>query len=174
MPKIITSRHRESEVERARQYIKERLMLPTIPLAMVTLLTGYGSMVVMWFQDKFTPETFVGGTILFVVGALLGWIHVRYERYLIKTSPEYLAGKHKLLTAVKQYRRPKRDLSGRSPQHKGRYLVVVAYVLAVCGILALSILLADRVGVYAAFFLPWAGYLNAKAIFWRELFATRR
>jgi hypothetical protein len=72
MPKIITARHRESEVERARQYIKERLMMPTIPLAMVTLLTGYGSMVFMWFQDTLTPEAFAGGTMLFVVGAVLG------------------------------------------------------------------------------------------------------
>jgi hypothetical protein len=174
MPKIITARHRESEVERARQYIKERLMMPTIPLAMVTLLTGYGSMVFMWFQDTLTPEAFAGGTMLLVVGAVLGWIHVRYERYLVKTSPEYFARRHRLLEAAKEYRRPKRDLTGGSPQHKGRPLVVVGQVLAVCGLLALSASLANRVGIYPAFFLPWAGYLNAKVIFWRELFARQR
>src|SRR5438477_6114148 len=54
LPKIITSRHRESETERARLYIKTRLMLPTIPLAMVTLLTGYGSLAFIWFQDTLT------------------------------------------------------------------------------------------------------------------------
>jgi hypothetical protein len=25
-------------------------------------------------------------------------------------------------------------------------------------------------GAYAAIFLPWAGYFNAKVIYWRELF----
>src|SRR5438105_7757090 len=95
LPKIITSRHRESETGRARQYIKSRLMLPTIPLAMVTLLTGYGSLAFMWFQDTLTLQALLASTALFVVGAIFGWAHVRYERYLVRTCPEYLARKHK-------------------------------------------------------------------------------
>src|SRR5437867_2684684 len=45
MPKILTARRREDERERARLYLKSRLMLPTIPLGMVTLLAGYGDIV---------------------------------------------------------------------------------------------------------------------------------
>ncbi len=111
LPKIITSRHRESETGRARLYIKSRLMLPTIPLAMVTLLTGYGSLAFMWFQDTLTLQALLASTALFVVGAIFGWAHVCYERYLVRTCPEYLARKHKLLEAAKDYKRPKRDLA---------------------------------------------------------------
>jgi small-conductance mechanosensitive channel len=171
MPKIITSRYRESEVERARQYIKVRLMLPTIPMAMVTLLTGYGGLAMMWFEDRLTASALISGTLLFVTGAVLGWAHVQYERYLVRTAPEYLARKQKLLDAAQQYRRPKTDLTSGGLQHKGRRLVVLAYVLGIGGMLALSVSVVDRLGIYAAFFLPWAGYFNAKVIFWRSLFA---
>jgi hypothetical protein len=171
MPKIITSRHRQSETERARLYLKTRLMLPTIPLGMVALLTGYGSLVFMWFQDTLTGQAIVGSTMLFVVGVVLGWAHVRYERYLLKTCPEYLARKYKVLEAAKEYKRPKRDLPTGGPMHPGRHVVLVAYAVGVIAMLAVSIALVDKVGVYPAFFLPWAGYFNAKVIFWRELFA---
>jgi hypothetical protein len=172
MAKIITSRHRASETDRARQYIKNRLMLPTIPLAMVTLLTGYGSLAFMWFQDTLTLETLGLSTILFLTGVSLGWGQVRYERYLVRTCPEFLARKQKVLNAVKEYKRPKRDLPTVGPQHSGRRVVLLAYAVAVIGMLALSIRFVDKVGVYAAFFLPWAGYFNAKVILWRHLFAA--
>ena len=172
VPKIITSRHRESESERARLYLKSRLMLPTIPLAMVTLLSGYGSLAVMWFQDTLTAEVLLGSTVLFVIGAVFGWAQVRYERYLIRTCPEYLARKHKLLEAAKEYKRPKRDLPTEGPKHRGRRVVVLGHALGVLAMLAMSVTLVGKVGVYAAFFLPWAGYFNAKVIFWRDLFAA--
>ena len=172
MPRIITSRHREGEIERARLYMKSRLMLPTIPLAMVTLLTGYGALAMMWFQDTLTAEALLGSTLLFVLGAILGWGHVRYERYLVKASPEYFARKHKLLEAAKAYRRPKRDLPTEGPHHRGRQWAIPMYLVAGMGMLAMSIWLASKVGVYPAFLLPWAGYLNAKVIFWRDLFVA--
>ncbi len=56
MPKILTARRREDERERARLYLKSRLMLPTIPLGMVTLLAGYADVVLMWIQDQLTPR----------------------------------------------------------------------------------------------------------------------
>src|SRR3989442_14266069 len=40
IPKILTARRREDERERARFYLKRRLMLPAIPLAMVNLYAG--------------------------------------------------------------------------------------------------------------------------------------
>ena len=174
VPKIITSRHRESETERARLYIKTRLMLPTIPLAMVTLLTGYGSLAFMWFQDTLTLQALLASTALFAVGAIFGWAQVRYERYLVRTCPEYLARKHKLLETAKEYKRPKRDLPNGGPHHRGRRVALIGYAVSILTMLAMSVTLADRVGVYPAFFLPWAGYFNAKVIFWRELFAATR
>src|SRR2546427_7211378 len=63
MPKILTARRREDERERARLYLKSRLMLPTIPLGMVTLLAGYADVVLMWIQDQLTPRALLGSTI---------------------------------------------------------------------------------------------------------------
>src|SRR5437870_10435994 len=60
MPKILTVRRREDERERARLYLKSRLMLPTIPLGMVTLLAGYGDIVLMWVQNQLTPQALLG------------------------------------------------------------------------------------------------------------------
>jgi hypothetical protein len=172
MAKIITSRHRASETERARQYIKSRLMLPTIPLAMVTLLTGYGSLAFMWFQDSLTIQALGVSMGLFLAGVGFGWGQVRYERYLVRTCPEYLARKQKVLDAAKEYKRPKRDLPIGGPHHPGRRVMLLTYALGVIGMLALSVTFVDKVGVYSAFFLPWAGYLNAKVILWRQLFVS--
>ncbi len=110
MPKILTARRREDERERARLYLKSRLMLPTIPLGMVTLLAGYADVVLMWIQDQLTPRALLGSTILFLCGAVWGWGHARYERYLLETCPEYFARKQKLLEAAKEYKRVKRDV----------------------------------------------------------------
>ncbi len=172
MTKIITSRHRASEAERARQYIKSRLMLPTIPLAMVTLLTGYGSLAFMWSQDTLTLQVLESSFVLFLAGVGLGWGQVRYERYLVRTCPEYLARKQKVLDAAKEHKRPKRDFPIGGPAHAGRRAVLLAYALGVIGMLSLSITFVDKLGVYPAFFLPWAGYLNAKVILWRQLFVA--
>lgn len=172
MPKIVTARRREDEVERARLYLKSRLIMPTIPLGMVALLAGYGGVAFMWFQDELTPGALVGSTVLFVAGAVWGWGHARYERYLVATCPDYLARKHKQLEAVRDYKRVKHESSGSGPSHRGRSLVPAAYAIGICAQLGLTVYFLGQVGVYPAFFLPWAGYFNAKVIFWRSLFTT--
>ena len=147
-------------------------MLPTIPLAMVTLLTGYGSLAFMWFKDTLTLGALGSSMALFFAGVALGWAQVRYERYLVRTCPEYLARRQKVLDAAKEYKRPKRDLPVGGPQHPGRQLVFGGYALGIIGMIALSIFFVDKIGIYPAFFLPWAGYFNAKVILWRQLFAS--
>lgn len=172
MPKIVTARRREDERERARSYLKSRLMLPTIPLGMVTLLAGYGDVAVMWFQDELTPRALLGSTILFVFGAVWGWGHARYERYLVAVCPDFFARKQKMLEAAKEYKRVKRDIPTTGPLHPGRRIVVALYAVGICSQFAISLYHLGSLGAYAALFLPWAGYFNAKVIFWRELFTT--
>ncbi len=109
MPKIVTAHRREDERGRARAYLKMRLLMPTIPLGMVTLLVGYGDLTLMWFQDKVTPDVLLGSSVIFFSGAAWGWGHVRYERYLLATCPEYRARRQKLLDAAKDYKRVKRE-----------------------------------------------------------------
>jgi hypothetical protein len=172
MPKIVTARRREDERDRARLYLKSRLMLPTIPLGMVTLLAGYGDMAVMWFQDELTPQALLGSAILFFCGAVWGWGHARYERYLVAACPEYLARKQKMLDAAKDYKRVKRDTPVSGPAHPGRRIVLAMYAVGILAQFGIALYYFGRVGAYAAIFLPWAGYFNAKVIFWRELFTT--
>jgi hypothetical protein len=172
MPKILTARRREDERERARLYLKSRLMLPTIPLGMVTLLAGYGDVVLMWIQNELTPQALLGSTMLFLFGAVWGWGHARYERYLLETCPEYFARKQKLLEAAKEYKRVKRDLPAAGPLHPGRRFVVAMYIVGIASQAGISVYYLGHVGVYAAIFLPWAGYFIAKVIFWRSLFTS--
>ncbi len=172
MPKIVTARRREDEMDRARLYLKSRLMFPTIPLGMVTLLVGYGSVGLMWIQGELMPKALLGSTILFVVGALWGWAQARYDRYLVRACPDYLARKQKLLEAAKEMKRAKRDASSAGPSHPGRRMVVALYVIGVCTQLGLTFYYLGTVGVYPAVFLPWAGYLNAKVIALRDLFTS--
>src|SRR5438445_2798785 len=133
MPKILTARRREDERDRARLYLKSRLMLPTIPLGMVALLAGYGDMAVMWMQDELSPRALLGSTILFGGGAVWGWGHARYERYLVATCPEYLARKQKVLDAAKEYKKVRRGAPVAGPAHAGRR---VALAVSVVGIIA--------------------------------------
>lgn len=170
MPKIVTARRREDERDRARLYLKSRLMLPTIPLGMVALLAGYGDMALMWMQDELTPSALLAGTILFFCGAVWGWGHAWYERYLTVTCPEYLARKQKILDAARDYKKAKRDVSTAGPAHPGRRFVLALYGLGILSQCGITLYYFSQVGAYAAIFLPWAGYFNAKVIFWRELF----
>lgn len=170
MPKIVTARRREDERDRARLYLKGRLMLPTIPLGMVALLAGYGDMAVMWMQDELTPSALLGSTTLFFGGAVWGWGHARYERYLVGTCPEYLARKQKILDAAKDYKKVKRDAPTLGPDHPGRRFVPALYVVGILAQVGGTVYYFSQLGAYAAIFLPWAGYFNAKVIAWRELF----
>ena len=170
MPKIATVRRQEDVRDRAKRYLKSRLMLPTIPFGMVTLLAGYGDMAVMWMQDQLTSQALFGSTVLFFSGAVWGWGHARYERYLVAKCPESLARKQKLLEAAKEYKKIKRDAGSDGPQHPGRSLVLALYVVGVSAQCGVTIYYLGQIGAYAAIFLPWAGYFNAKVIAWRDLF----
>ena len=170
MPKIVTARHREDVRERARLYLKSRIMMPTIPLGMVGLLAGYGGVAWMWVQDELTPDVLTGSTALFFWGAAWGWGHARYERYLVATCPEHLARKQKILEAAKDYKKTRRDAPSAGPTHPGRRFVLAMYVVGILAQFGITGYYLGKIGAYAAIFLPWAGYFNAKVIFWRELF----
>ena len=169
MPKIVTARRREDVREQARRYIKSRVMLPTIPLAMVTLLISLGDMAWQWFQNLYTAEVFSASLVLFAVGAGWGWAHARYERYLMIVHPTYFARKHKVLEAAKEYKRPRREEAEGAPIHAGRRWVPLAYGVGVIAQLGLTFYYAGQAGVYLAFFLPWAGYFTAKSACLRDV-----
>src|SRR6266498_4506612 len=158
MPKIVTAQHRAGEINRARLYLKSRLMLPTIPLGMVALLTGYGGVAFAWLQDQLTPGMFLGSTLLFVTGAAWGWAHARYDRYLLTHCPEFFARRHKILEAAKDYKKRKRGGDTGGISHPGRKFALAGYAVGVITQIGMTIYFIGDVGVYAGVFLPWAGY----------------
>lgn len=168
MPKILTARRREDVREQARRYIKSRLMLPTIPLAMVTLLISLGDMGWLWLQELYSPEVFSASFLLFVTGAGWGWAHARYERYLMEFHPAYFARKQKILEAAKEYKRSGQDESGAAPRHQGRRWIPLAYATGTAAQFGMTLYYAGQTGIYLAFFLPWAGYLVSKAFSLRD------
>jgi len=170
VPKIVTARRREDVRERARLYLKSRLMLPTIPLGMVTLLAGYGDMALMWMQDELASRALMGSMVLFFSGAMWGWGHARYERYLVAVCPEHLARKQKILEDARDYKKTRRGSSSEGPVHPGRRFVPAMYAVGILAQFVVTGYYLGQIGAYAAIFLPWAGYFNAKVIFWRELF----
>lgn len=169
MPKIVTARRRDDEREQARRYIKSRVMLPTIPLAMVTLLISLGDMGWQWLQRLYTPEVFTASFLLFVTGGGWGWAHARYERYLMESHPAYFARKHKSLEAAKEYKRSRREDSGAVPIHRGRRWIPLAYATGIAAQLGMTLYYASQTGIYLAFFLPWAGYFTAKSFCLRDV-----
>lgn len=167
MPKIVTARRLENERDRARRYLKSRLIMPTFPLGAAALVAGYGYMLL--FLNTLTTGILLGSTILLLFGAMWGWCHTRYERYLLSACPEYFARKQKLFDAAKDYKRVSRDLPGHGPLHPGRQLALAGYAVGVGSMLGMTGYYLDQVGVIPALFLPWAGYFNAKMIFFRDL-----
>ncbi|MEK6549125.1 MAG: hypothetical protein AABZ51_03395, partial [Nitrospirota bacterium] len=92
------------------------------------------------------------------------------ERYLLATCPEHLARKQKILEAAKDYKKVKRDTPAARIDHPGRRFVLALYVVGILAQFVVTGYYLGQIGAYAAIFLPWAGYFNAKVIFWRELF----
>jgi hypothetical protein len=76
------------------------------------------------------------------------------------------------LEAVKELKRAKRDLPSTGPLHPGRRFVLAMYVVGITSQAGISLYYLGHMGAYAAIFLPWAGYFNAKVIFWRDLFTS--
>src|ERR671915_319625 len=68
MPKIITSRRLEGESERAREYVRTHIVLPSSVLG-----------------------------LLFMV-MLFGWAQTRYHQYLLRAFPGNLAGRLRVFT----------------------------------------------------------------------------
>ena len=167
MPKIVTARRRENEKDRARLYLKSRLIMPTFPLGAATLVAGYGYMLL--FLSPLTTGMVLGSTILLLFGALWGWCHTRYERYLLSACPEYLARKQKLFDATRDYKRVSRELPAHGPLHPGRRLALIWYAVGGSSMIGITVYYLDQMGAVPALLLPWAGYFNAKIIFLRDL-----
>lgn len=173
MAKLVTAKRRESKTDRTKTYVQTFIMVPSVLMGMVALLVGYGGIVFSYMQDTLTGLTLLDSSGLLFFGALLGWGHARYQHHLFFTYPEHYASHFQLLTQGSRRKRRKKEprqhtaLQHQKPQpvmHYGVY-AVGASMLLVAIIFPIA---TGRLNVYAAVFLPFAGYFNAKFLVWRR------
>lgn len=168
MPKLITSRRAENEVELARQYVKTHILFPSVLLGFVMLLAGSASLIYQFMVDTYGWETFVESTGLLLLGGLVGWGQTRYHRYLLREHPGHFAGRLRTFSQTG----PKRTRKEPAPQpaeHPGQRYVPLLYLGGVAGLLGASAASAILGHVYymAALLMPWAGFFWAKMHGWR-------
>ena len=111
-------------------------------------------------------------TGLLFFGVLLGWGHARYQHHLFLTYPEYYAGHFQLLTQGARRKRRKKEprqnvLEYSQPHPVVHYGIYAAGAAALIAAIVFPIA-TGRLNVYAAVFLPFAGYFNAKFLVWRR------
>jgi hypothetical protein len=168
MPKIITARRAEGEVEKAREYVKVHILMPAGLLGLIAMLAGVFALIYQFVVETYDWRTFVVSTGLIMAGGLLGWVQTRYHQYVLREYPRLFASR---LAVPRMGHKPKKESQAKTVEHPGQSLVPWLYVLGIGTLLAASVA-AWRMGPLdsiAAFFLPWAGFFWAKLFFWRRV-----
>ncbi len=165
----------EGETEKAREYVRSHILLPSSLLGLVFMLSGMGFLGYQFLFEEYEWRTFVETSGLLVLGILLGYAQTRYHRYLLRAYPEHFASR---MRTFSRGRRPrgKRESVSHEPEHAGRSLVPLWYLLGVVLLVGLSTMSSLFGHVYypAALTLPWAGFFWAKVFFWRTVIAPVR
>lgn len=169
MPKLITPKRLQGNIERARAYVRTYILFPSGFLGLIFLVSGMASLgYQMIFIDTYTGETFIESTGLLLLGGILGWLQTRYQRYLLQAHPDHFASRMKSFSPGGPLR-SKRNEVDTATFHPGRQWVPLAYLVGGITILVASALSSIFGQVYyvAAYLLPWAGLFCAKLFFWR-------
>lgn len=175
MPKIITPKHRQSESDRAREYVKTHILFPSGLLGLIFMVAGTAALIHQLISEGYGWRPFLETSCLLLMGLALGWAQTRYHRYLLREFPAHFAGRMKLFSKA-PLKRQKREVLAQELEHPGRALVPWAYFLGILGVLTVSAVTAILGHVYyvAAFFMPWIGFFWAKMFFWRGVLAESK
>jgi uncharacterized integral membrane protein len=73
MTKLITTKRLEGETEKAREYVKVHILLPSGLLGLVFMVSGTAALLYQFFAETYSWRTFLQSTGLLVAGGLLGW-----------------------------------------------------------------------------------------------------
>lgn len=169
MPKLVTVKRIEGNVERARAYVKTYILFPSGLLGLIFLISGTASLAYqMMATDTYTADTFFESMALLVLGGIVGWLQTRYQRYLLQKYPDHFASRMKR-SAQGSRSRSKHAGPDTSTLHPGRQWVPLAYLVGGLTILTASAFSSMLGHVYyvAAYLMPWAGFFWAKLFFWR-------
>jgi hypothetical protein len=172
MPKIITTRRRESEHEKALEYIKSHILFPSGLLGLIFMIAASAALAYQFMAVTYSWHTFVETVGLLLTGGLLGWTQTRYHQYLLREYPGYFAGRMRLFSRA-GHKRLKKELSYPEFDHSARKWLPVGYLLGIGGLVAASALITIYGNTYyiGAFLMPWAGFFWAKMFFWRRILA---
>ncbi len=168
MPKLVTVKRLEGNVEKARDYVKTHILFPSGLLGLIFMVAGTAALGYQWLaMDTYTWATFMLSTGLLVLGAVLGWGQTKYHQYLLREHPDVFASRMKAFLAPRSRARREPTLSPLI--HRGREFIPLAYLAGMLVLLAASTVSAMLGDVYyvAAYLLPWAGFFWAKLFFWR-------
>ncbi len=168
MPKIITARRLEGETERARDYVKTHILLPSGLLGLMFIVAGTFSLAYQLMAQTYSWRTFLESTGLLLCGVLLGWAQTRYHQYLLRKHPEHFAERMRTFSRIGRSR-SKRETVTAPLDHRWRSLVPLGYLAGIATLLGVSAMSSMAGHVYAltAFLMPWAGFFWAKLFFWR-------
>jgi hypothetical protein len=170
MPKVITSRRRDSEYEKALEYIKTHILFPSGLLGLIFMVAGMAALTYQFIAVSYGWTTFLESIGLFMAGLLLGWGQTRYHQFLLKEHPGYFAGRMRLYSRTSQ-RRARKQLQRSDLAHAGRNWMPLAYLAGIALLVGTSswVSVAGETYFLAAFLLPWAGFFWAKMFFWRGI-----
>lgn len=172
MPKIITAKRAENEIDLARRYVKTNIVFPSTLLGGIMMLSGMASLAYQFLFETYEWRTFAESTGLVCAGGLLGYVQTRYHRYVLRDHPGYFAVRLRTFSRT-SHKRSKKESSAPPPDHPGQRAVPFFYLAGVLLLLGGSAVSAIYGHVYymAALLLPWAGFFWAKMFFWRDVLA---
>ena len=170
MPKIITAKRQEGETDKAHEFVRTYILMPSSLMGLIAMLVGVLALGYQLLVGTYAWETFVYSSALLVVGVLLGIGHTKYQQFLLREFPGYFANRMKTY-AQRSLHKARKSSSDVYIEHRGRGLIPVAYFVAIAGMLTLSgfVMSTGFLDGIPSFFLPWAGYFWAKLFFWKGL-----
>ncbi len=176
MPKIITAKRLEGETDRAREYVRTHILLPSGLLGLIFMVAGTAALIYQFMSEAYGWRPFVETSGLLLAGVAIGWAQTRYQQYLLREHPAHFAGRMKLFSQPAAMKRSRREALAQPLEHAGRHLVPWAYLAGIIALLgaALAVAILGHLYYVAAFLMPWVGFFWAKMFFWRGLLKSNR
>ena len=169
MPKLVTVLRPEKIEEQARYYIQSRILLPAGTIGLVCMVGGVGSLgYQLLVNHTYSWLTFLTSSVLLAVGALCGWAHARYHRYLFASFPEVYAARMRTALAQRS-KKAKPEPEGPSIVHPGRSVVTAISIAGAALIFSASAvaIVWGTLDPLPAVVVPWAAFYWAKLFSWR-------
>ncbi|RMH31457.1 MAG: hypothetical protein D6690_16135 [Nitrospirae bacterium] len=169
MPKVITAKRLESEVEKAQDYVRTHIVFPSSILGLAGMLVGLIGLLAQLISGSYGIETFAYSSALLVMGIVVGWAQTRYHQFLLRTFPAYFASRMK--TATQRSLHKAKKIPDVTIEHRGKALIPLWYLLGITLFLGASIwsVSTEALAVVPGFALPWAGFFWAKMFFWKGI-----